>query len=143
MGKLISKLKFKNKKNVFIFIVFFLIILALILVKRKEIKFSQYAIIRVNNNVCEFKSQLDSDVFCVFEIINLSENPFLIIDIIGDDDIDFLNTRIKKLINKSDTAYVYTKVKPKRIGVSEKKVIVKSNAKKGDITLIIKGEVYD
>jgi len=142
MEKLMSKLRLKNKKVYLIFIVIILILLFIILPKKKELKFSKYATVKVDN-ICEFNNQINSDVHCTFEIINLSENPFVITEIIADKEIDFLNTRIRKLIPQKDTTYINTKFKTKIIGLLEKKIIVKSNARRGDISLILKGIIQD
>ena len=130
------------KKIILFFTLISFVFFLLIIFKKKEIKFSTYADIKIDKYICRFESQVNNDVYCTFIITNLSKNPFVIVDIKGDENLAYPDTMIKKLINKNDSIFINVRYTPKEKSQNiEKNIVIKSNAMTGDINLKIKGIV--
>ncbi|MFK5983374.1 MAG: hypothetical protein QM499_10705 [Flavobacteriaceae bacterium] len=71
--------------------------------------------------------------------MNLNDGPFVITNVYSDGDIDFLETRIKKIIDTCSIAIIQAKVISNKKGKFLKTIFIESNSKDGIIKLQIVG----
>jgi len=139
----VSILKFalKNKKNIIIAVLAIIITgVVLVFTIKKEIKFSNYVSTIVLNPISNFSNNSKNTVFKTeFKILNLNDGPFVITNVYSDDDIDFLETRIKKIIDTCSITTIQAKVITNKKGEFLKTIFVESNSKDGVIKLQIVG----
>jgi hypothetical protein len=103
----------------------------------KEIKYDKYSDVYLKNKKINLnKYKMGDTINYTFEILNISENPFYITEVKSLKIIDFLDTKIKKIIDLNESA----KIKIQFIIISKKyynETKVQSNAKCGLIKLYI------
>lgn len=129
-------------KKVYIILLFISIILILgYLTFEKTVNYDKYAKVEVVNPICYIDTiKLNSTNQCAFKLTNISNNPFYIIDISSYKKVNFLDTRIKKIIETNNSTIIKAQFTVNEKGFYENKIFLESNSE-DEIILTIKGFV--
>ena len=124
-------------KNIKIIIVLLVLILIGFLTFEKKISYDKYAKIDYGKTFFNINEYNVGDTILInFKIKNISQNPFYIKEIKSDDDIDFGNTRIKKIIDTNQESLISIKFILES-QIVNKDILIESNSDKGSIKLKI------
>lgn len=108
----------------------------------KKVTFDKYSTVQIINPNYNFGNKFLGDKLNYkFRIKNISNQPFTITNIYCDEDIKFINTRIKKIIDTEQEAVIEIEVVLTEKGTYKKLIQVESNSDKGLINLKINGNV--
>ena len=109
---------------------------------QKKTTFNQFADVEVLNPTINFGTVPKGEpIQCEFKIHNNSDRPFIVINIVGDKDLKFNGSRIKKLVNMNEATTIFVQLTSTEVGEIRKSVIVESNSKT-PIQLKIIGKVF-
>lgn len=129
-------------KKVYVLLIFISTILVLgYLTFEKKVDYDKYAKVEVVQPICYNDTiNLNSTNQCEFKLTNISNNPFYIIDISSSKKVNFLDTRIKKIIETNNSTIIKTEFIASKRGPYENKIFLESNSEE-EIVLTIKGFV--
>lgn len=95
----------------------------------KKVEYDKYAKVEIENSSCFFDTLLMNKIYsCNFKITNTSNNPFYIIDIVSSEKVNFLDTKIKKIIDKGESTIIHTQFKVFKKGNYENNILIESNS---------------
>lgn len=130
-----------KKTSIIIGIILLISFLAFLTYERK-IEFDKYSTVKILNPNYNFGNKKVGDkVYHQFIIKNISNQPFTITNIYSEAKINFLNTRIKKIVDTQQDAIIETELTLTQKGQVNELIQVESNSDKGIINLKIEGNV--
>lgn len=128
------------KKKYFAALLLFILTVIIVLFSfKKEIKYNKYATIEIEKKEYNFGT-IHQNSKVKFIIKNISNNPFYILNVTSSEKTNFLDTKIKKIIDTNNYTFIGGEVIAHNIGNYYNSINIESNSKV-KIKLVIKGYV--